>query len=206
MTNLPITTTLEAIRKCSPCKDGWQKLLEHLGKTRADNEPLRFSTILDSNGIDDALWCLRSLGDEHRAVIRLLACDYAESALSIYESHYHDDKRPREAVETARAFAKGGATVGELKVAASAAEAAEAAEAAWAAEAAGAAWAAEAAEAAGAAGAAEAAEAAAWAAEAAAGAAAWAAWAAEAAAWAAKAAAWAEERQKQAILLVKYFG
>ena len=35
-----ITTTLNAIRKYSPCTDGWKKLLAHLGKTEADDEPL----------------------------------------------------------------------------------------------------------------------------------------------------------------------
>jgi hypothetical protein len=45
-----ITTTLNAIRKHHPCKEGWEKLLKHLGKTKADDEPLAFVAILDSNG------------------------------------------------------------------------------------------------------------------------------------------------------------
>ena len=81
-------TTLNAIRAHSLCEPGWQKLLKHLGKTKADDEPLRFSTILESNGIDDALWCLRSLSEMHHGKIRLLACDYAERVLPIYEKHY----------------------------------------------------------------------------------------------------------------------
>mgnify|MGYP000881435895 FL=1 len=52
-------TTLNEIRAHEPCKDGWTKLLKHLGKTEPDDEPLRFVTILDSNGIIDAIWCLR---------------------------------------------------------------------------------------------------------------------------------------------------
>ena len=55
-----LTTTLNDIRKHGPCRDGWEKLLAHLGKTQADDEPLPFETILDSNGIDDALWCCRA--------------------------------------------------------------------------------------------------------------------------------------------------
>ena len=50
-------TTLNKIRKHSPCADGWQKLLTSLGKTKADDEPLSLLTILDSNGLDDAIWC-----------------------------------------------------------------------------------------------------------------------------------------------------
>ena len=53
-------TTLNKIRKFSPCESGWTKLLKHLGKTQADDEPLDFLTILKSNGLDDALWCLKS--------------------------------------------------------------------------------------------------------------------------------------------------
>ena len=57
---MPITTTLDRIREHSPCAAGWSKLLKHLGKTQADDEPLPFSVILDSNGLDDALWCCRA--------------------------------------------------------------------------------------------------------------------------------------------------
>jgi hypothetical protein len=53
-------TTLNKIRAYSPCGGGWGKLLRHLGKTQADDEPLALVTILDSNGLDDALWCLRA--------------------------------------------------------------------------------------------------------------------------------------------------
>ncbi len=50
-----ITTTLNRIRAHGPCAGGWAKLLKHLGKTQADDEPLPFATILESNGLDDAL-------------------------------------------------------------------------------------------------------------------------------------------------------
>jgi len=53
-------TTLNEIRELSPCRKGWEKLLAHLGKAKADDEPLHILTILESNGLDDALWCLRA--------------------------------------------------------------------------------------------------------------------------------------------------
>ncbi len=65
-------TTLKQIRSHGPCADGWQRLLSHLGKTRADNEPLAITTILQSNGLADALWCLRAV-EGHDREIRLLA-------------------------------------------------------------------------------------------------------------------------------------
>jgi len=67
-----ITTTLNAIREQNPCADSWTKLLKHLGKTKPDNEPLPFVTILDSNGLDDALWCTRT-APEHAKIWRLFA-------------------------------------------------------------------------------------------------------------------------------------
>jgi len=45
---------------------------------------------------------------------RLFACDCAKRVLPIYEKRYPDDKRPREAINTARRFANGKATKPEL--------------------------------------------------------------------------------------------
>lgn len=62
-------TTLNAIKKKSPCESGWKKLLTFLGKTKSDNEMLSFQTIIESNGFDDALWCLRAPKDNDREII-----------------------------------------------------------------------------------------------------------------------------------------
>ena len=70
-----ITTTLRQIRQHEPCADGWRTLLTFLGKTRVDDEPLPLTTILQSNGLDDALWCLRTLEGHDKEIIRFaLAC------------------------------------------------------------------------------------------------------------------------------------
>ena len=52
---------------------------------------------------------------------RLFAADCANRALYIYERKYHYDKRPRNAIETARMFAEGKATKKEMIVAGDAA-------------------------------------------------------------------------------------
>ena len=122
---------------------------------------------------------VRLLWDER--VARLFAACSAEHVLPVFEDAFPDDARPRNAIETARRFAIGEASGGELESARAAAGAA--AEAAWAAStAAWAAW--ESARAARAAAAWAAARAAAEAAGATAEAAAWAAGAAAEAAWA----------------------
>ena len=124
-----ISTTLNAIRAHHPCQDGWTKLLATLGKTKADDEPLAITTILASNGIDDALWCVRAV-DGHDREIRLFAVACARRV-----QHLMTDPRSREALDVAERYANGEATADELAAAEAAAEAARAAagDAAWAA-------------------------------------------------------------------------
>ena len=125
-----IYTTLNKIRACKPCglkeydTTGFRKLLNFLGKTTSDDEPLKFSTILESNDIRDALWCLRSICPEYNREVRLFAADCAESVLHLFEKKYPNDNRPRLAIKAARKFANGEINESELKTAAAAARAA----------------------------------------------------------------------------------
>ena len=186
-------TTLNKIREHEPCTGGWQKLLTHLGKTKADDEPLAFTTILDSNGLDDALWCMRS-APEYDKDWRLFAVWCARQV-----QHLMTDQRSLSALDVAERHAHGSATDDELAAAGDAAWAAAwdaAGDAAWAA-----AW--DAAWAAAWTAAGDAARDAAWAARDAAWAAAWvAAWAARDAAWDA---AWAAASAAQTIELRRVF-
>ena len=79
------TTTMNAIRKASPCEKGWLKLLKHLGKTKADDEPLDLLTVLDSNGLDDALWVLSYAMPDDR-LARHFQAWCAEQVLPIFEA------------------------------------------------------------------------------------------------------------------------
>ena len=180
-----ITTTLRQIRQHSPCSEGWRTLLTFLGKTGADDDPLPLVTILQSNGLDDALWCLRTITGHDKEIIRFtLAC--AQDV-----RHLMTDQRSLDALDALERHLEIPLSREELdKVLAAAEAAAEAA--AWSARAA-----------------AEAAEAAAWAAVWSAEAAVEAAWAAEAAAWAAEAAAGAagaEARARQSQIFEEVFG
>jgi len=108
-------TTLNKIRNESPCADGWQKLLAYLGKGKADDEALSIITILDSNGLDDALWCLRAV-ENHDREIRLYAVWCARQV-----QHLMTDKRSLEALDVAERFASGLATDSALTAARAAA-------------------------------------------------------------------------------------
>lgn len=126
-----IYTTLNAIRAHGPCgvkrgdNHGWNKLLAHLGKTRADDEPLGLDVILASNGLDDALWCLRTV-EGHDQAVRRLALSFAR-----HVEHLSDDPRVKACNNTTERYLDGKAMINELEAACAAACAA-----AWAARAA----------------------------------------------------------------------
>ena len=126
-------TTLNQIRAKSPCQSGWIKLLAYLGKTKADDEPISIATILDSNGLDDALWCLQAVKGRDRE-IRLFGVWCARQV-----QHLMTDPRSIAALDVSERFANCNATQEELDAAwADARDAAwaDARDAAWAARAA----------------------------------------------------------------------
>ena len=110
-------TTLNRIRNKGPCDDGWKKLLRHLGKTKADDEPLPFAVIVESNGMDDALWCCRSV--DYDRVWRLYAVWCARQV-----QHLMTDARSIAALDVAQDFASGLTTRDQLERAWDAARAA----------------------------------------------------------------------------------
>ena len=114
-------TTLNKIRAFKPCEDGWHKLLKHLSKTKADDEPLSIATILDSNGLSDALWCLKAV-DGYDREIRLFAVWCARQV-----QHLMTDPRSIAALDVAERYAFGQATDDDLRKARGAAT-----DAAWA--------------------------------------------------------------------------
>jgi len=111
-------TTLNKIRAHAPCSDGWKKLLKHLGKRKADDEPLNIKMILESNGLDDALWCLQAVDGKDKE-IRLYAVWCARQV-----QHLLTDQRSLDALDVAEKFANGLASKEELRSAGDAAYAA----------------------------------------------------------------------------------
>jgi hypothetical protein len=124
-------TTLNKIKAAGACEDRYKHLLTALGKTAADDEPLEISKIIETNGIEDAVWALCAV-DGHDLEIRLFACDCAEMVLPIYEHKYPGDDRPRKAIEVIRLYAARAAAGDAAGDAARAAARAAAWAAAWA--------------------------------------------------------------------------
>ena len=108
---MPITTTLNRIRKHSPCKPGWAKLLAYLGKTKADDEPVSYLTILDSNGVEDCLWCAR-VEPQHDKLWRTIALKFARDV-----EHLSADPRVKACNDVTERHILGDATDAELDAA-----------------------------------------------------------------------------------------
>jgi histone H3/H4 len=101
-------TTLNSLRAYNPCKEGWEKLLRGLGKTEADDEIIWIDQVLDINGLDDALWCLRAVEGYDRE-IRLFSVWCARRV-----QHLMDDPRSIAALDVAERYARGEATKKQL--------------------------------------------------------------------------------------------
>ena len=129
-----LVTTLNKIKECKPCESGWKMLLNHLGKKIADDEPLPFLTILESNGFVDALWCTRC-APEYDKEWRLFGVWCVRKVQNLLI-----DPRSLDALDVSERFANGLASQDELSMAwaaardaASYAASSEAWDAAWAA-------------------------------------------------------------------------
>ena len=117
------TVTMADIYAHSPCADGWAKLRKHTGLPATDNTtPVTLLTILGSNGLDDALWCLRAVKGRDKE-IRLYAVWCARQVQPLMT-----DPRSIAALDVAERYANGEATPAELTAAGDAAG-----DAAWAA-------------------------------------------------------------------------
>ena len=103
-----MTTTLNQIRSHRPCQDGWAKLLKHLNKTGGDDQPLSLSTVLTSNGLDDAIWCLRTEATPNRI---------QQFALAVARRTQHLHPKAKATLDVVDRYLSGQATKAELDVA-----------------------------------------------------------------------------------------
>ena len=103
-----MTTTLNQIRSHRPCQDGWAKLLKHLNKSSADDEPLHLSTVLASNGLDDAIWCLRTEATPERI---------QRFALAVARRTQHLHPQAKATLDIVERYLSGQATKAELNAA-----------------------------------------------------------------------------------------
>ena len=107
---IKLTTTFELLRLNHACESGYKTLAKNLGginKYGKDTE-INLLQILESNGVQDALWSLRACKeDEKIKIAQHIACDCAEAVLYIYEKYNNKNTAPRNAIEIARKVIRG---------------------------------------------------------------------------------------------------
>lgn len=89
---MKLTTTLARIRSHSPCREGYTRLVKSLGgiEQYGADTPVNLLTILDANGAQDMLWCLRATIEDSRAVAERLVTEFVAEANAM-TSYYLDD-------------------------------------------------------------------------------------------------------------------
>ena len=114
-----LTTTLNRLKSAGACTGRYKHLVRALGGVSFNHdEPINLLRILEINGVEDCLWALCATAENCDRIARLMAADFAEAVLPVYERDYPNDGRPRAAIAAARAHARG-----EIAAAAWAAEA-----------------------------------------------------------------------------------
>ena len=110
------TTTLAKIKAAGPCQDRWRHALRNpaVKKIRADT-PITVRQIVETVGLNDALWCLRAMPG-HDDKWRLFAVSCARRV-----QHLMTDPRSVAALDVAERYALGQATDEELAAASDAA-------------------------------------------------------------------------------------
>src|SRR3990167_10062298 len=105
-------TTFRLAKSAGACTQSYRKMAKALGGVTkyGENTPIPLDKILDTLGLSDTLWALRITIEPVEQAIKLLACDYAEHVLPLYEAKYPSDSRPRHSIETARRYAQEKAT------------------------------------------------------------------------------------------------
>ena len=101
---MQLTTTFKLLRKALACSPRYEFLRKALSREKyGDDTPINLLTILETNGLDDALWALCATAENCDKIARLMAADFAEQALPIWQK-YSQDKRPDMAIKAARDF------------------------------------------------------------------------------------------------------
>ena len=102
------------------CPSSYKRMAKALGGVQkyGRDTPIPLTLVLDTLDIVDALWCLRVVLPEERAlrdtISRLFVSDYAEHVLPIFEEAYPNDLRPRRCLEVARRYDLGQASRWEV--------------------------------------------------------------------------------------------
>jgi len=82
-------------------------LIDSLGNDWSREQPINLLHILESNGVQDMMWCLRATEQDCTRERYLISADMAESVLHVFTAQRPDDDRPALAIHAARSAADG---------------------------------------------------------------------------------------------------
>ena len=87
MKKIVLVTSLYRLRKHDACEGRYAHLVSKLGPEWGDKDEINLLDILKHNGTADCLWALRAVVKHPEAdrVMRLMAADFAEAVLPIFE-------------------------------------------------------------------------------------------------------------------------
>jgi hypothetical protein len=104
-------TTFQKIKDCKPCGDGWKQLISYHKPSSLDEE-ISIKEIMESNGLNDAIWALRVI--DNTEILISLSIDLAESVLHIYEKQFPGDTRIRDCIDACKKYIRGEISESEL--------------------------------------------------------------------------------------------
>ena len=113
-----IYTTLNTCKENDACEDGYKNLLKHVELSYPKNKPISLLTVLESNGLDDALWALQnaSIGDNKIFSMKFgVWC--AEQCYQYWEKEYPYDDRVKKCIDATYRFIKNEISQEELAAA-----------------------------------------------------------------------------------------
>jgi len=121
-------TNLKTIVKFKPCSKGIVKLMNNLGhkcnrhdwedvynslSKKLQTKGIDFKFILESNGVNDTFWVLRTQPEK---IKMLISADIVESVLHIFEKQYPNDMRVRNCIQGVRDYCNGKITKAKLNI------------------------------------------------------------------------------------------
>ena len=97
--------TFNSIKFHEACSEGYDPLSNYLGgdSNYGMDTPISLIKCLESNPIKDVIWALRATLEDSKEFSQKFAIACAEHVLPVFEEKYPEDKRPRLALEAAKA-------------------------------------------------------------------------------------------------------
>ena len=102
-------TNLKLLKEQSACSSGLARLIASLPPNYPEDKSISLAHILESNGLEHALWALRATTKDSRITAARMAIEFARHSLINFEKQFPEDNRPRTALEVAADFPHGGA-------------------------------------------------------------------------------------------------